>query len=157
MRIGSPSRAGHERHARAAAAIDPDVLELGQDVVDRGVDRDLAVLDQHHERDRGDRLGHAGDAEHRAFVDRLVRALARRALAAEMHDLAVAADQDLGVGQLAGVEVAVLEEPIETVEPGRVEAVFFGRFHQHRFLPVFVFFLASRDRADHGICTHQTA
>jgi hypothetical protein len=124
IRIGSAGGLGQERHARAAAVIDAHVLELGQDVGDGSVDRHLAFLDQHHEGDRGDRLGHAGDAEDRAFVDRLGRALAGRALTAEVGDLAFAADQDLGVGQLARVQVARLEEPIDTIEPGGVEAVF---------------------------------
>jgi hypothetical protein len=130
IRIGSAVGFG-KGQACAAAGIDADIPELGQDVRDRRVDRDLALLDQHHEGDRGDRLGHAGDAEQRALVDRFVRALARRALAAEMDDLAVAAEQDLGVGQLARVEVSLLQEAIDTVQPRGVEAVLFGRLDVH--------------------------
>ena len=39
---------------------------------DRLVERDLALLDQHHERDRGDRLAHRIDAEDGVVLDRRV-------------------------------------------------------------------------------------
>ena len=136
QQVQHPHRLGcrlrDERHAAPAAAIDASILELGQDVVDRRVDRDLALLDQHHEGDRGDRLGHRGDTEDRAFVDRFVGSLARGALAAEMDDLVVAADEDLGVRQLACVEVARLDEAIEPLEAGGVEAMLLGGLDLHR-------------------------
>ncbi|PAV66662.1 hypothetical protein WR25_22670 [Diploscapter pachys] len=66
-RLGS--RFGDERHATTAAVIDADTFELRQDVVDRRIDRDLTLLDQHHEGEAGDRLGHRRDAEERTFVD----------------------------------------------------------------------------------------
>ena len=46
IRIGCVQWPGQERHAAAAAVVDAERLELGQDVVDRRVERDLPVLDQ---------------------------------------------------------------------------------------------------------------
>ena len=52
----------------AAAARGPP--ELGNVFGDRVVERQLALIDQHHGRDRRDRLGHRGDAIDRALADR---------------------------------------------------------------------------------------
>ena len=126
-------RPGDERHAATAAVIDAHALELGQYVMDRRVDRDLALFDQHHERDRGDRLGHAGDAEQRSFVD-TGAALAGSALMREMHDLAIAGDQQLGIGQPSGVEVARLQKRVDRRQPVDIEARF-ARFGGRHPLP----------------------
>ena len=122
-RLGGRLR--RERHARAAAIVDADALELRQDVVDRRVDRDQAVLDQLHERHRSDRLGHRGDAEQRALVD-LRATLSRRAQAAEMRDLAVARDQQLRVGQQAGVDVSIAHERVDPAKTVGIEAQLAG-------------------------------
>ena len=46
-------------------AQDPHVLQLGQVLFHRVVQAELALLDEHHHRDTGDRLGHRGDGEDR--------------------------------------------------------------------------------------------
>ena len=51
------------RHAVSAVGQDRHVGELGHELRDRVVERDLAFLDQDHHRDAGHRLGHRVDAE----------------------------------------------------------------------------------------------
>src|SRR3569623_2022040 len=56
-----------------------------------------------------------------------------------MDDLIVARDEQLRISKLARIEVPFLQERIDAVEPRGVEAVLFGRFHQHRSsIPLFL-------------------
>ena len=71
------------------------------------VQGELALLQQHQGGDRGDRLGHGGDAEQ--SVSRSIgRFRARFALAAkgELDDLALAPNQGDAAGEVAGVDRA---------------------------------------------------
>ena len=60
-RLGPLARREGDRPT--AAGIDAQIREFGQYARDRIVESDLALFDKLHERDRGHRLGHAGDAE----------------------------------------------------------------------------------------------
>ena len=73
------------------------------------VERDAAFLDQHHEGDRGDRLGHRIDAEDRVVLDRRLALEIGKTLHRAMDDLAAAIDQELGSRKPAGIDVALLE------------------------------------------------
>ena len=50
---------------RDGAVEDVQVLKVGQQLAERRVETELAALDQLQGGDRGDRLGHGGDPEHR--------------------------------------------------------------------------------------------
>jgi hypothetical protein len=65
----------------------------GQQPVHRFVEPDLAVLDQHHHRRGGERLGHRGDAEERVAGHR--RRIAKR-LGPQRQDVALVAAADQG-------------------------------------------------------------
>jgi hypothetical protein len=85
---------------RPAAGIDAEIdLNSGQDVMDRRIEPDLALLDQHHEGEAGDRLGHRGDAEQRASST--CAPPSRAGPGCEKWTIfAVACDKQLGVGSL---------------------------------------------------------
>ncbi len=68
------------------------------------------------------------------LVDRLP-ALPRGAEIGEMHDLAVTADEQLGVGKLAGIDIAILQERIDPGEPRRIETLRLGLGDLH-VLPI---------------------
>jgi hypothetical protein len=71
---------------RAQAAVGLEHLELGelgQDLLDRLVKGDLALLEQLQRRGRRDGLGHRGVAEHRVGVRRAGRALVEDAVAVD--------------------------------------------------------------------------
>ena len=54
---------GRKRDRPTAAGIDLKVGKFGEDARNRFFQRNLALLDQLHESDRCDGLGHAGDTE----------------------------------------------------------------------------------------------
>ena len=110
-----------ERRIAAAAIIDAELLELGDHAVDRVVERDLAFLHQHHERDRGYGLGHRGDAEQRVVRHR-PPVLAHRTEIAEVRHLAVAADQQLHAPEAARLQIALVEEGVDPRQPFGAEA-----------------------------------
>ena len=103
-------------------AEDAEVRPFGNEAVNRVVERDLAFLDQHHEGDRGDRLGHRIDAED--GVGLAGQAPGQVALAADelVHDLAVTGDEDLGAGHAAGLQVLFADEAVELGEAVGAEA-----------------------------------
>ena len=57
--------AGHKRRFAATTGIDPEIGKFGHDFGHRIIKRDQPLFDQHHERDRHDRLGHRGNAADR--------------------------------------------------------------------------------------------
>ena len=80
---------------------DFDVLE-GRDVLgDRIGERQLALLEQHHRRHRGDRLGHGIDAEDRILGHRRLLLGVEAAHGLEVGDLAVPRDEQDGAGDRA--------------------------------------------------------
>ncbi len=91
------------------------------------VERDAALLEQHHERDRGDRLGHRIDAEDRVVPDRHLAFKIGIALHGAMDHLAAAVNQKPGAGKAVGVDIAVLQMRFETVEGGLRHAGGLGR------------------------------
>ncbi len=85
----------------------------------RIVDLEHAALEQLHQRDRRDRLGHRVDPEDRVVADRdptLSISEAERSLIREM---ATPPDRHLAPGNLAGVDVVALEMGADAVEPLR--------------------------------------
>jgi hypothetical protein len=90
--------------------------------MDRLVERDAAFLEQHHEGHGGDRLGHRIDAENRVVPHRRLALEVGKALHRRVHHLAAAIDQKLGPRKPAGVDIAVLEMRVETVERRRGHA-----------------------------------
>ena len=66
------ARAPRAERADEAAFVDAEIAPL-RDVAMHGiVERDATFLDQHHQRDAGERLGHGVDAEDRVFLQRAV-------------------------------------------------------------------------------------
>ncbi len=114
-------RSRQEGDIAAARDEDAGVLELGAELHQRIGQRDLALLDQHHEGDAGDRLGHARDAKDRVVLQRL--AGPRVADARAMRDLAAPRYERRGVRQAAGVDIFGGEKGGDAVEPRRVESV----------------------------------
>ena len=78
---------------RNAGDEDAEVLPRRNVGLDRIVQRDLALFDQHHERDAGERLGHRIDAEDRVDGQRRVALDVSLADSAEVSDLAVPRDE----------------------------------------------------------------
>jgi hypothetical protein len=95
--------------------------------MDGFVDRDAAFLDQHHEGDRRDRLGHRIDAENRIVLDRDLALDIGKALDGGMDDLAAPVDQKLCSREASGIEVALLEVIFETIERRLGHSGLFGR------------------------------
>ncbi len=81
-------------------------LELGDELRDRVGQADLALLDQHQDRDAGDRLGRRGHAEDRVRAHRRLRLDVHHALGLVVDDAAPAGDQRDGAGDLLRVDVA---------------------------------------------------
>ena len=106
-----------------AVVLDADLL-VGKfrDEFRNGVaEQEMAILDQHHDADRDDRLGHREDAEDRVVRHRRAR---RRALPAERFepaDLAAPRHHHGRAGQGALVDLA-LERVRHALQPGRGEA-----------------------------------
>ncbi len=116
------SAALHRREGKraATAVIGAQFRELGEDARDRIVQRHLAVFDQLHEGDRDDRLGHARNAEQRILAHRGL-VVAQAPAMAVMHRLTCARDEDLGVLEPSGVEIAFFKEGIDKRQLPRVE------------------------------------
>jgi hypothetical protein len=110
------ARALRAERADEAAFVDAEIAPL-RDVAMHGiVERDAAFLDQHHQRDAGERLGHGIDAEDRVFLQRAVALDIHVPERAAMGDLAVALDERQRARQLAGVQVFLLEEPVDVLQ-----------------------------------------
>ena len=63
------------RVGRLDGNADAHFVETGEEFADRVGELDAAVLDEHHRRNRGERLGHRVDAEDAVFAHRHRRAL----------------------------------------------------------------------------------
>ena len=95
---------------RRIGGLDTDhhVLELGKILVDRGREIELALLDQHHGGDAGDRLGHRGDPEDRIGLQRDGFGTVAKADGSQIGDLAVARDRRNRAREGAGVDLRLL-------------------------------------------------
>ena len=100
-----------------AAVVDPEVLPFGNVPGHRIVESGQALLDQHHEGDRGDRLGHRVDAEEVVALQLALPFAVGEAQHGLIGQLAAPPDLDLGAGQLARVDVPLLEETLDAAEP----------------------------------------
>ena len=107
-----------------AALIDHHVREFGNVPADIMVEAQLALLEQHHGGQRGDRLGHGVHAEDRVRADGLAAAEMCRAGIVFQRDLAAARDQRRHAGHLAGVDIVGLEILRNGRETVRIEANF---------------------------------
>ena len=76
-------------------------LEAGQHAADRVVQLETAFLVEHHQRHRGERLGHGIDAHHGVWRHGQVALTVRQAFAVLVGGLAIVVDQDGGAGQTA--------------------------------------------------------
>ena len=91
------------------------------------VERDAALLEQHHEGHAGDRLGHRIDAKNGVVLDRHLALEVGKALHRAVDDLAAAVDQKLRSREAAGIDIAVLQMRLDTVEGHLGHAGGFGR------------------------------
>ena len=99
-----------------AGLVDREALPLRDVFVHGVVQSNEALFDQLHEGDAGDRLGHRVDAVDCVLADRNRPLDVGHAQRAEVGDLAAAADDCEGPGDLAGVDVAGLEEAVNPPE-----------------------------------------
>jgi hypothetical protein len=102
----------------------PPAGELGEQVVDRVVEPQHALLDQHQRGDRGDRLGHRGDPEDRVPGDR--RAADRPRAQADHLGPAAPVDQRDQPRDGAAIDMPGEHAP-EPLDPGLGEVA-----HEHR-------------------------
>ena len=104
----SPRRHQLERRVAVGARLldaDPHLGDL-RDVLPHGIaERELALLDEDHRRDRRDRLAHRVDAEDRVLRHRRLRRRIQHAHALEQRDPALPRDQEDGAGDLALLRV----------------------------------------------------
>jgi hypothetical protein len=110
------ARAPRAERADEPALVDAEIAPLRDIAMHRIVERDAAFLDQHHQRDAGERLGHGVDAEDRVFLQRAVALDVHAPERAAMGDLAVALDEGQRAGQFASVQVFLLEEPVDALQ-----------------------------------------
>ena len=122
-----PRRRPGQKCRRGAGLENAEVLPFRDVFVDRLVERDAAFLDQHHEGDAGDRLGHRIDAKNGVVLHRGLALDVGKALHRAVDDLAAAIDQELGSRKAAGIDVAVLQMILDAVEGGLGHAGGFGR------------------------------
>ena len=111
-------RTGHE-HA--------EVLPFRNVFVHGLVQRDAAFLDQHHEGDARERLGHRIDAEDRVVLDRRLALEVGKTLHGRMNDLAAAIDQELRSREAAGIDITLLQVIFEAIERRFRHSGGFGR------------------------------
>ena len=93
--------------AAAAAGIDARVGEGGDELRDRVVELKAALFVEHHDRRRGERLGHGIDPEDRVGPHRLVALDVGLAAGLGEGELALAHDHGHHAGQAAAVDPAV--------------------------------------------------
>ena len=135
--IGQPRRVAHEvldgdrplqRRKVELVAIDHAHLQIGEgrDVFrDRISDQEPSLLDQHHRRDRNDRLGHRIDAEDRVVTHRRA-AGPQRADRLAVNQLAVSGDQHGDARSLLLLDLT-RHDCGEPLEPFRNEPQRLGR------------------------------
>ncbi len=143
----------------AAAGVYPQVGEGRDEVADRVGELERALLVQHHDRHRGDRLGHRKDPEQGVGPHRRVVGDVPHAVRREVRDLALPGHEHQPTGQLAGLHIPG-EVLVDSVQPGGVEPDLAGvhlDFQAHLVLlrvpsPVNVVFLLSRPDMRNPFC-----
>ena len=110
-------RPGQERR-RVAGDEHTEVLPFRDVFVHGIVERDLALLHQHHEGHAGQRLAHGIDAIDRVFLDGNLALDVGKALHGAVHHLAAAIDQQLRAGKAAGIDVSAFQMRLDAVEGG---------------------------------------
>ena len=113
---GDEGRRRIGQQGRHAAGVDPELLPGGNVGGDGVVEADQALLDQHHQSHRGDRLGHRIDAQDRVLAHRLVALDVHVAGHAGVDQLALAMDHGQDARQVAAVDVAVGHHLIELLQ-----------------------------------------
>jgi hypothetical protein len=99
----------------------------------RIVERDRAFFHQHHHGHAGDGLAHGVDAEDRVLRHRSPALHVHVSLQADVCDLTTALDQRRCAGQAASIQIALLDEAIQMLQPAACKANGFGASHE-RFL-----------------------
>ena len=122
-----PRRRPGQECRRGAGLENAEVLPFRDVFVDGLVERDAAFLEQHHEGHAGDRLGHRIDAENGVVLHRRLALEVGKTLHRAVDDLAAAIDQELRSRKAAGIDVAVLQMVLDTIEGGLGHAGGFGR------------------------------
>src|SRR5208282_1303262 len=89
---------------------------------DRVVELKPALLEQRHQRYRRYRLAHRVETENRIVRQRRLALAVSEAERFEISDVAVPCDQSLASGDLAGLDVVVVEMVCDAVEPFRGES-----------------------------------
>jgi hypothetical protein len=130
QQVDDPHRRARRRRRearRARAAGKHAETAPSRDVaMHRVVERDLALLDEHHESDRCQRLGHRIDAEDRVGGERHCALDVGMADEAGVGGFAKARDADQRAGQLAGGDVFFLEKCFDPREAVDAETQFGG-------------------------------
>jgi hypothetical protein len=90
--------------------------------VDRVVEAYQPLFDQHHHRDRGDRLAHRVDAKDRVLAHRFAALDVHVAAHAGMGEMALAIDIGQHARQIATVDVTVLHHLVEPCQSRRRHA-----------------------------------
>ena len=83
---------------RANRGRDAQVVELGQVLFDRVAQSELALFGEHHDADRGDRLGHGHDLENGVLPHGMAGFDIGHAGRVELHDVAAVGDKGNGAG-----------------------------------------------------------
>jgi hypothetical protein len=86
--------------------------------MDRFVERDPAFLQEHHEGNGGQGLGHRIDAKDRVVLHRRLALDVGEALYGAVNHLAAAKHQHLGSRKAAGIDVFLPEMRVDAIEPG---------------------------------------
>ncbi len=105
-----------------AGDIDAVVLPGGDVAADRVVELEVALFIEHHQRDRGDRLGHRIDAEDGVVGHRLAALQVHRPEGLAVGDLSAPGDGDLGAHDLLRADVVALEVVGDALQARGVEA-----------------------------------
>ncbi len=109
-------------------------LELGNEPRHRIVQPDLALFDEHHDRDAGDRLRHRGQPEQPVLRHRLLRFEVHHAARFEVGDASLARHECDGTGDVARVDVT-LNGLANALQPLGREAHFLGLSNRDRSRP----------------------
>ncbi len=101
------------RDLTAVLREDGRVRESGDELRHRVVERDVAALDQHHDRRAGDRLGHRVDAKDVVSLERVARRDVAHSDRFPEHEATPAGDHRHHARQLPGVDQTLHRRPDE--------------------------------------------
>jgi hypothetical protein len=106
----------------AAAAEDAQIAPLRNPAMDRIVQLEMALLEEHHQGDRRDRLGHRVDPEDRVLAHRLAALEIHQPDRLAVLDPPSPMDEGQEAGNLAGLDVAFLQMGADPRELLRIES-----------------------------------